>query len=152
MMATDAWYHPEFPPFPSRQRPGSNWRRFVIATLGELPAVLDELEVEMRGAEVSLKVQFAIRLSLEEAVANAIRHGHRGNPALQVRICWCLTSQRWLGEVQDCGPGFDVYSVLPQALGTGHGIALMRRYLNWLRYNHLGNRVVLCKYLGPRAA
>jgi serine/threonine-protein kinase RsbW len=151
MMATQRWYHPDSPPFGDQPMPNSNWHRCAIATFGELPAVLDTLEVELRAAQVSLKVQFAIRISLEEAVVNAIRHGHRGDASLQVRICWCLTADRWLAEVIDRGRGFEVYSVLGQSAAAGRGIGLMRRYLNWVRYNYLGNRVVLCKYLAPRA-
>jgi serine/threonine-protein kinase RsbW len=150
MMATERWFHPESRPMSTRALPNCSWHRFTISTLGELPAVLDTVEAELHAAQISLKAQFAIRLSLEEAVANAIRHGHHGDASLPVRICWCLTANRWLAEVIDRGRGFDVYNVLGQSAAAGRGIGLMRRYLNWVRYNYLGNRVVLCKYLAPR--
>jgi anti-sigma regulatory factor (Ser/Thr protein kinase) len=151
MMATKRWYESDRRPIRPRPRPGTSWTRCAIFTLVELPAVLDALEADLRAAGVSLKVQFAIRLSLEEAAVNALRHGHRGNASLKVRICWCTADRHWIAEVIDRGLGFDVYRVLANSTAPGRGINLMRRYLNWVRYNYLGNRVVLCKYLasGP---
>ena len=46
-----------------------------------------------------LKEQFAVRLALEEAVVNALLHGHSGNPARPVRVCYQVTPQHWLAEV-----------------------------------------------------
>jgi anti-sigma regulatory factor (Ser/Thr protein kinase) len=142
MMATNRWYQPEC-------RPGSTWRRFSVCEVGDLPAVLDTVVGDLEAANISLKVQFAIRLSLEEAAVNALVHGHGGQASLPIRICCCLTSKHWMAEVVDHGRGFNVSRVLAEC-SARQGIGLMRRYMNWVRYNYLGNRIVLCKYLMPR--
>jgi anti-sigma regulatory factor (Ser/Thr protein kinase) len=141
MMSTNLWFQSECPP-------SSTWRRFWVYEVADLPAVLAVVVGELKAANVSLKQQFAIRLSLEEAAVNALLHGHGGFVAMPVRMCWCLTSKHWVAEVLDRGRGFNVSRVLADCSAT-QGIGLMRRYMNWVRYNCLGNRITLCKYLKP---
>jgi anti-sigma regulatory factor (Ser/Thr protein kinase) len=93
---------------------------------------------------------FAVRISVHEAILNAIQHGHRGDPAKAVQLNYLVTEEYVLVEVIDKGPGF----VLPQppACGgerpgrhTGQGLFLMRFFMTWVRFNGRGNWVVLCR-------
>jgi len=94
---------------------------------------------------------FAVRLALEEALVNAIKHGHRNDSTKVVRAGFRVTADEVWAEVQDEGPGFDPTRVAdPRASENwdrpgGRGLLLMRYYMTWVRYDERGNRVTLCK-------
>jgi serine/threonine-protein kinase RsbW len=92
-----------------------------------------------------------MRLALDEALANAVRHGHRGDATKRVEVRYRITAAEALAEVEDQGEGFDPQRVsdprLPENLEQpgGRGLLLMRAYLSWVRYNDRGNAVTLCQ-------
>jgi len=94
---------------------------------------------------------FGARLALEEAVVNAIKHGHGYDPSKTVRVRLRVTAEDVLIDVEDEGPGFDPADVAdpcePENLerSCGRGLLLIRHYMTWVRYNSRGNRVILCK-------
>lgn len=83
---------------------------------------------------------FEMRLALEEALDNAIRHGNRGDPSKLVRVRWDVDPDRALVEVRGQGPGFD-----PDSADLT-GLARWHRCLSWVRHNDPGNSITLCKY------
>jgi len=54
---------------------------------------------------------FAVRLALEEAVINAIKHGNRMDKARHVTITYSVDSRQCVIGVEDEGPGFDPKAV-----------------------------------------
>jgi serine/threonine-protein kinase RsbW len=92
---------------------------------------------------------FAVRLALEEAVVNGLKHGNAGDPAKEVRVRYRVTAEEVVAEVVDEGPGFDPDQVPdPRALENlerpgGRGLLLMRHYVTEVRYNDRGNAVTL---------
>jgi serine/threonine-protein kinase RsbW len=98
---------------------------------------------------------FGLRLALEEALVNALRHGNRGDPSRRVAVRWRVTPDCVLVEVEDEGEGF-VATRVPDALAPenlerpcGRGLLLMRHYLDEVRYHGRGNRVTLGKRRSP---
>jgi len=93
---------------------------------------------------------FAVHLALEEALANAVRHGNQRDPTKRVRIDYELNGQRLLVRVTDQGAGFAPSRVpdptLPENLETasGRGLLLMRQFMTWIRFNRRGNQVTMC--------
>jgi serine/threonine-protein kinase RsbW len=94
---------------------------------------------------------FGVRLALEEALVNAIKHGNGMDPAKQVQIDCRFDDDGVRIVIEDEGPGFDVHSVPdPTAEENldkpgGRGIMLMRSFMSHIEYNDLGNRLVLEK-------
>jgi len=94
---------------------------------------------------------FGVRLALEEALVNAIKHGNQMDPSKQVRIRCRICSQRVRIEIEDQGEGFDPNDVPDPTADEnlerpcGRGIMLMRAFMNSIEYNAAGNRVVLEK-------
>jgi len=94
---------------------------------------------------------FGMRLAMEEALANAIKHGHRCDPSKTARVRYHITIERVEAEVEDEGPGFDRTRLadpreeenLEQS--CGRGLLLMKHFLSSVRYNERGNGVILCK-------
>lgn len=99
----------------------------------------------------SMRDVFGVRLALEEALVNAIKHGNRMDPEKVVRIN-CQVSDRHIRvEIEDQGKGFDVNDV-PDPTDDenlekpgGRGIMLMRSFMTRLEYNDSGNRVLMEK-------
>jgi len=94
---------------------------------------------------------FALRLSLEEALTNAIRHGNGCDPGKHVHVRYAVTPHQVDIYVADEGRGFDP-SEIPDPttaenieLPSGRGIMLMRAYMNRVEYNPQGNEVHLVK-------
>jgi serine/threonine-protein kinase RsbW len=100
---------------------------------------------------------FGIRLALEEALVNAIKHGNGADPAKTVRIAYQVDDDRVRVEIEDQGTGFDPGDVpdptLPENLErpSGRGIMLMRSFMDLVQYNDRGNCVILEKQRGLSA-
>ena len=122
----------------------------TVGSTAELPRVIEPVVAAMTEHGYSDKEVFGMRLALEEALVNAIKHGHRGDTRLVVRVHYQVTPKQALATVEDQGAGFDPRSVAdPLAAenlerSCGRGLLLMRHYLSWLRYNERGNAVTLC--------
>ncbi|QDT64669.1 ATP-binding protein [Calycomorphotria hydatis] len=94
---------------------------------------------------------FGVRLSLEEALVNAIKHGNGMDPDKSVKIgCW-VAEHLVRVEIEDEGPGFQPEEVPDPTLDEnlerpcGRGIMLMRSFMNSCEYVGRGNKVVLEK-------
>lgn len=100
----------------------------------------------------SQRALFAIKLALEEAVINAMKHGNKMDPDKKVRVSFTLDNDRAKISIRDEGPGFNPGSIpnptLPENLQkeSGRGIMLMRAYLDDVYYNDDGTEVTLIKY------
>ena len=101
---------------------------------------------------------FHVRLILEEAFVNAIKHGNQHDLHKRVSVEYEVTSRRVLARVTDEGEGFDPAQVpdptLPENVEkpTGRGLMLMRQFSTWVRFNRQGNQVILCKYRSQPAS
>jgi serine/threonine-protein kinase RsbW len=94
---------------------------------------------------------FGVRLALEEALVNAIKHGNRMDPDKSVQIDWTLSEAGVRIVIEDEGEGFQVADV-PDPTDDenldkpgGRGIMLMRSFMSVVEYNESGNRLILEK-------
>jgi len=94
---------------------------------------------------------FAVKLALEEALSNAIKHGNRMNRDKKVKIVAHLAEDLIRMEITDEGDGFDP-TALPDPTKEPHchspcgrGVMLMRNFMTRVRYNAKGNSVVMEK-------
>ena len=95
---------------------------------------------------------FAVKLALEEALANAIKHGNRSDPEKQVFLEVFVDPDGLRITIEDQGMGFDPEDVPDPTLDEnlekpyGRGVMLMRAYMNEVQFNDLGNAVTMIKY------
>jgi serine/threonine-protein kinase RsbW len=139
-----------FPSLPASLS-AQTWRYRLLYTAAEMGLFLNELIAALEAACYPRRDVFAVRLALEEAIVNAIKHGNEGDSAKPVQLRYCLSDDCFLAEVQDEGPGFSYAAVAGRADNTrpargGRGLELMLRYMTWIEYNESGNCVTLCKY------
>ena len=110
-------------------------------------AVLPELIAHGFGPDA----QFAVRLALDEALANAICHGNQQDPQKDVVVECSIGDDSVAISVTDQGTGFNPGEVPDPTLDEnlekphGRGIMLMRAYMSDVRFNDQGNCVTLIK-------
>ena len=122
-----------------------------FASAADGSCILDLVASSMERHGYDHKEVFGVRLALEEALVNAVKHGNRHDPTKCVRASWHVGPNRVLIEIEDEGDGFDPRAV-PDPCATeyverscGRGVFLMRHYMSSVRYNRRGNRVTMCK-------
>ncbi len=136
---SDSWNWTIEEVFDSQVGAGASFIDQVIDRLNEL----DWIERDIYG----------VRLSLEEGIANAVRHGNQLDPNKKVHaICRLAPTRIWI-EILDEGPGFDPGDVPdptdPENLDrpSGRGLLLMRNYMNRVEYSLKGNHLIMEKKL-----
>lgn len=133
------------------EAPAAAWQSRKIHTIDEGLRAADAVIGAMAWQGFTRPDLLGMRIAVEEAIANAIRHGHRDNPSKTVQVSYQVRPDGVVVEVRDEGPGFNP-SAVPEpesdGLGSqpGRGLQLMRRHTNWLRFNSRGNCVTLCRY------
>jgi len=122
-----------------------------VRTTADINGFIGRLLAEMAQAGFCEHDQFGVRLAIEEAIVNAIKHGNGEDPAKAVRVSYCVNSRELITEVEDQGPGFNP-SAVPNPLAPenlerpgGRGVFLMRHYMTFVQFNERGNRVLLYK-------
>jgi serine/threonine-protein kinase RsbW len=94
---------------------------------------------------------FGVRLALEEALVNAIKHGNKMDPTKTVQIACSICQEKVRIVIEDQGPGFDCNTVPDPTADEnlekpgGRGIMLMRSFMSLIEFNDKGNRVTLEK-------
>src|SRR5438874_1804244 len=113
------------------------WRYRLLSTVAEMGLFLNELIAALEAAGYPRRDVFAVRLALEEAIVNAIKHGNGGDSTRQVQLRYCVTDDCFLAEVQDEGRGFSYGAVAgrPGLDRPARGLALMLRYMTWVEHN-----------------
>ena len=96
---------------------------------------------------------YDIRLSVEEAVRNAMVHGNSGRTNLSVKVKYWIKDEKLNVEVEDEGAGYD-YGLLPDPTegdnimkGSGRGVYLIRRLMDEVKFNEAGNKIKMIKCL-----
>jgi serine/threonine-protein kinase RsbW len=112
-------------------------------------SIEEELQSVSRFSELDI---FAIKLALEEALVNAIKHGNQMDRTKKVHVAYRVMPDRFDIRIADEGPGFDPEDVpdptAPENLERpcGRGLLLMRHYMNHIEYVGAGNCVVMSKW------
>ena len=129
----------------------------IPSKTGQGQAVQERIISRLEELEYSAREVFGVRLALEEALVNAIKHGNRMDPAKKVRIeCRISSESVWI-HIEDEGEGFDLESLPDPTLAenlekpSGRGILLMREFMTHVEYNERGNGVILEKRRDPPA-
>jgi serine/threonine-protein kinase RsbW len=132
-----------------------NEKTFKTATfpadLREARVVADGIIQDIERADYTVGAMFAIKLALEEALTNAIKHGDRNDADKQVTVRYAVSPAKCVIIIRDQGQGFNPDAV-PDctrtdrlALPNGRGIMLMRAYMDEVAYRCRGTEIYLMK-------
>ncbi len=132
------------------------WQEERLSSTDELLGVVQQVASAMADGGYEETDIFGVRLALEEALANAIKHGHHYDPAKRVAIRYRVGDDAVVARITDEGRGFDPARVPdptdPENLerSSGRGLFLIRHFTSWAHYNETGNSLILCKLRSPR--
>jgi serine/threonine-protein kinase RsbW len=113
--------------------------------------IQDEIERQLKTTLFSEKEIFSIKLALEEALVNAIKHGNQFDRNKKVHIAYDVRPERFDICITDEGAGFDPAEVPdPTAIENlerpcGRGLMLMRHYMTEVSFGTGGNSVAMTK-------
>lgn len=92
-----------------------------------------------------------IFVALDEAIANAIKHGNKNDADKRIHIIADITAEEAIFTITDEGEGFDLHS-LPNPTDPdyimrpcGRGVMLIYHIMDEVRYNTRGNQIVMVK-------
>jgi len=127
-------------------------REFVIPSdPNEARRVQDDIERALQALHYDEREIFSIKLALEEALVNAIKHGNQMDRSKKVYIEYAITAERFDIHIKDEGTGFDPEEVPdPMAVENlerpcGRGLFLMRHYMTEVNFLPPGNRLAMSK-------
>src|ERR1700730_5934759 len=116
--------------------------------------LVDRLMRLIEGSQCVPGAEFDVELAIREALGNAVVHGNQENPDKKVHIrCRCESGNGVSIVVTDEGKGFDLLKTLGNGLtsGTadahGHGIQLMKAYMDDVRFERGGSEIHMRKRL-----
>jgi len=115
------------------------------------PAVAGVMQlVRMMGCAAGKETD--VELALQEALANAVVHGCKGDPAKTVQFCvTCDETRGMLIVVRDPGPGFDPAEIPSPIRGQqiysthGRGIYLINQLMDEVRFDKGGTEIIMRK-------
>jgi serine/threonine-protein kinase RsbW len=118
---------------------------------GEARRIQEDIERLLRTHEFTDHEIFGVKLALEEALVNAIKHGNRFDLEKKVAIAYSVQAERFEVHITDEGGGFDPSEVPdPTAVENlerpcGRGLMLMRYYMSEVSFSANGNSVSMTK-------
>jgi serine/threonine-protein kinase RsbW len=107
--------------------------------------VQEELLARLEQLGYTKEALHGVRLSLEEALINAIKHGNQMDKSKRVHVRYRINERSFDIEIRDEGPGFDPDDVpdptAPENLERpcGRGLLLMRHYMTECDFIPPGN-------------
>ena len=123
----------------------------ISSELSSARQVEQRLITELRRHHYPDDCLFAVRLALEEALSNAIKHGNGLDPDKTVTVRFCVEPEKVQLVITDQGQGFDPAAVPDPTTNdhlekpSGRGIALIRAYMDEVAYNSRGNEIRMVK-------
>jgi serine/threonine-protein kinase RsbW len=137
--------------FPRDVKPAVAADVSIHSDAAEARRIQDEIEQHLQARHVSEHDIFSIKLALEEAIVNAMKHGNQFDRAKKVHVSYQIFADRFDVQISDDGNGFDPSDVPdPTAFENlerpcGRGLMLMRHYMTEVVFNQRGNGVIMCK-------
>jgi len=123
----------------------------IKSDLAEARQVQEQIEQALRNHSYAERDIFGIKLALEEALVNAIKHGNQLDRTKKVEIVYRVTTEQFEIHITDEGIGFDPTDVPDPTAAenlerpSGRGLMLMRHYMSHVHYNERGNKVRMTK-------
>lgn len=128
----------------------------IPADLKKINPLLKSVASKVLALTQSQDESFHIKLVLEEALTNAIRHGNQLDPRLKIRVRIKLSSKKAFLDICDQGKGFD-YRKLPDPTSksrlyqpSGRGLYLMRKLMDKVTFYQRGRGVRMERSFGGR--
>ncbi|MCE9532646.1 MAG: ATP-binding protein [Planctomycetes bacterium] len=123
----------------------------ISSDLSAARQIQGEIEGALHTLHFAESEIFAIKMAVEEALVNAIKHGNQMDPAKTVRVSYHIQPERFEVRITDQGPGFDPSDVpdptAPENLERpcGRGLLLIRYYMTKVSFDDRGSTISMYK-------
>jgi len=125
----------------------------IPATPASIPTVSEGVRQLLQSKGWSDEALMPVELALDEALANAIRHGCKGDPSKQVQcvVSTDVSTGELVIVVRDPGPGFDLAAVPNPLEGdnvlkpSGRGVFLINQLMDSVEFADGGRKVTMQK-------
>lgn len=125
-------------------------------SLKDIPGLVEDILEKMEALGIYEDIPMELRLALEEALTNAVKHGNKLDPEKSVSV----RAETFPGsvqiEVEDEGAGFD-HGKVPMPTDdeniwktSGRGVFLIRHFMDKAEYSEGGRKLKFCKCLKPK--
>jgi len=133
---------------PKTQSPTDGAQQLVIPSdPAEAGRVQDHIERLLVSHRYEERERFSIKLAMEEALVNAIKHGNQLDRKKKVIVQYRISHERFDVQIIDEGKGFNPDDLpdpmAPENLerACGRGLLLIRHYMSEVNYLPPGNRL-----------
>ncbi|MCS7033438.1 MAG: ATP-binding protein [Phycisphaerae bacterium] len=123
----------------------------IPSDLSESRRVHQQIMAAVADGGYSEDAIFAIKLAIEEALVNAIKHGNKLDPRKRVHVEANVGPEEVEIIIEDEGPGFARCAVPDPTADenltkcSGRGLLLMEAYMHTVEYSNNGRRVRLVR-------
>ncbi|MCM8819652.1 MAG: ATP-binding protein [Candidatus Omnitrophica bacterium] len=128
------------------------FHRKISSELKNVPKVINWIIEKIKKLKLEEDDIFDIRISLEEAIVNAIKHGNKLNPKLSVDIFLKIIDKSLIIEIKDEGEGFDINN-LPDPTSfdnleklSGRGLFLIKNLMDEVELLERGRKIRMIKF------
>ena len=110
-----------------------------------------EIEEALQAVQFAETDIFSIKMAVEEALVNAIKHGNQMDPEKNVRVVYVAHTERFDIRITDQGSGFNPADVPdptdPENLERpcGRGLLLIRYYMTEVSFEDHGTTIAMYK-------
>lgn len=118
-----------------------------------IPGRIDSFINKLETLHCQEEELFNVKLSLGEALANAMKHGNKFNPDLFVDVEINSEANRLIIKVHDQGKGFD-HKQIPDPTSSdaliknsGRGIFLIRKLMDQVSFFDCGRGIEMVKFI-----
>jgi serine/threonine-protein kinase RsbW len=125
----------------------------IPSSLELIPGFISRFMKEIRILSLGHDDTFDIKLSLEEALVNAIKHGNKMDPEALVEFRADVEDGKLTMKVTNAGPGFDFKSIPdPTALDklertSGRGVFLIKKLMDRVEFSDCGRTIKMIKFI-----
>ena len=123
----------------------------IPSDTAEARRVQEQIDQLLKVHQFGEREVFGIRLAVEEALVNAIKHGNQMDPSRKVRVAFHVSQEKFEVMIADEGAGFD-FSKVPDPTDptnieklSGRGLFLIRTFMDNVSHNRVGNEITLIK-------
>ena len=124
----------------------------IPSEIGYIKKVSMEILAHLQRLGIDESIQFDVRLAVEEAVRNAMEHGHEHDKTLPITVSYEIDRDKIDIEIEDRGKGFDLKKIPDprteenQMKEGGRGVFLIFELMDKVGYNKKGNIIKMTKF------
>ncbi len=121
----------------------------------ESNSFVNEILDALKSYKLDKHTTYGIRLAVDEALANAWRHGLARRDYLPFNVSYLISEECFKFRIKDPGGGFDHEALpdptVPENLfkTSGRGVFLIRQMMDEVEFNEAGNEITITKVFPP---